>query len=89
MARSIDVLVYHFVAGDPNGGPAKLLGTRRRGISVDNILALDSVNVRGGMSVYGLPMLYGKITLKQPGLSQELFVIDTVQDLLNKENTGN
>ena len=55
-------------------------------IKQEEVLQLFPVNVAQGQDLPGLPYLYGKIVQKRPGLEQEIFVMNTIQDIQNKLN---
>lgn len=55
-------------------------------LMVANIQDLLPVNVLGGQDLPGLPWLYCKVVKRTPGLQQEFFVMNSVQDIQNKVN---
>lgn len=48
---------------------------------------LFPVNVLQGSDTPGVPYLYCKVVLKAPGLGQEFYVMNSVQDIQNKLNS--
>jgi len=47
---------------------------------------LYPANVLGGSDTPGVPYLYCKVVMKTPGLEQEFYVMNSVQDIQNKLN---
>lgn len=85
MANRVMVNVYRFEY-NPATGTNKISQSFQESISKDDVLSIDPVNSAGGQDIPGLPYLYGKITKKEPGINQELFVLNGVQDLQDKFN---
>lgn len=50
-------------------------------IQAIDILRVNPVNVAGGADLPGFGYLYSKVTLKQPGINQELYALQTVLQL--------
>lgn len=48
---------------------------------------LFPVNVIGGSDTPGVPYLYCKVVFKQAALGQEIYVMNSVQDIQNKLNS--
>jgi len=90
MARSIALSVYRIeynplsYAGTPTYQVVEFYPYT---LNVDNISGLNVVNLAGGTDLPGLPYIYCKITEKQFGLEQELFVMNSVLDIQNKWNS--
>ena len=55
-------------------------------VMVTQVQDLLPVNVAGGSDLPGLPYLYCKVVKRQPGLEQEFYVMNSVQDIQNKLN---
>lgn len=50
-------------------------------IQAIDIKSIEAVNALGGMDIGGFGYLYSKITMKLPGLLQELYAVQTVLQL--------
>lgn len=85
MSRSIAIQVYRFEPG-ADGITNRVTLSYPEVILSDDIMAVDAVNVQGGQDVIGLPYLYSKIIKRQPGVNQELFLMNSVLDIQNKMN---
>lgn len=85
MQKAIAVQVYRVERGT-DGLTNFVTLSYPQSLNTDDIDFVTPVNLAGGQDLPGLPYLYSKITLKQPGFDQELFVMNSVQDIQNKMN---
>lgn len=85
MGRSIKVQVYRFEVGT-NGVTNFVTQSYPDILNTDTFAGVDPVNVQGGQDVSGLPYLYSKIRFKQPGINQEVFLMNSVLDILTQWN---
>lgn len=85
MGRAIAIQAYRFEVGS-DGVTNFVTESWPEVLDTNEIDTLVPVNLQGGQDVRGLPWLYTKITLKQTGTDQELFVMNSVLDIQNKWN---
>lgn len=85
MSRSIAVQAYRFERGT-DGLTNFVTQSYPTDVDANDVDSLVPVNLQGGQDVQGLPYLYTKITFKQPGLDQEIFVMNSILDIQNKWN---
>lgn len=85
MQKAIAMQVYRIERGT-DGLTNYVTLSYNQSLNTDDIDTIVPVNVLGGQDLLGLPYLYSKIILKQDGFDQELFVMNSVQDLQNKMN---
>lgn len=83
MARSISIQVYRVEVGT-DGKTFFVTQSYPEMLSTDDIDTLVPVNLQGGQDLLGLPWLYSKATLRQPGFDQEIFLMNSILDLQNK-----
>jgi len=86
MANAIAVNAYRVEFNPVTGNNYVVLGYPTS-IKQEEILQLFPVNVLQGTDLPGLPYLYCKIVQKRPELEQEIFVMNSVQDIQNKLNS--
>lgn len=86
MGRSIAVQVYRFEVGS-DGVTNFVTQSYPEVIDANTIDSLVPINVLGAQDVRGLGWLYSKITFKQPGTDQEIFLMNSVLDIQNKWNS--
>lgn len=85
MQKAIAIQVYRVERA--NDGVTNLVTlSYNQAINTDDIDTVTPINVIGGQDLPGLPYLYSKLTLKQVGFDQEIFVMNSVQDIQNKMN---
>lgn len=85
MQKAIAMQVYRIERGT-DGLTNVVTLSYNQSLNTDDIDSVVPVNVLGGQDLLGLPYLYSKIILKQPGFDQEIFVMNSVQDIQNKMN---
>lgn len=64
-----------------------LAATVDKDIPFTDIKEITPVNVLGGPDIGGFGFLYSKVTLKQPGLNQELYALQTVLQWQTEQNS--
>lgn len=86
MPNSINVYVYKIERGTDNVNNAVTMAYNQM-LTADEILSAQPVNQATGVvaqHVFGLPYLYSKVILDQPGMGQEFYTLDTVATLQGK-----
>lgn len=86
MGRSIAIQVYRVEVGT-DGKTYFVTQSYPEMINSNDIDTLVPVNLQGGQDLLGLPWLYTKATLLQPGFDQEIFLMNSILDLQNKWNS--
>lgn len=86
MANAIAITAYRVEFNPVTGNNVVVLGYPTS-IKQEEQLQLFPVNVLAASDLPGLPYLYCKIIQKRPGLEQEIYVMNSVQDIQNKLNS--
>lgn len=83
--NAVAITAYRVEFNPVTGNNVVILGYPTS-IKQEEVLQLFPVNVAQAQDLPGLPYLYCKVVQKRPGLEQEIFVMNSVQDIQNKLN---
>ena len=86
MANAVAITAYRVELNPVTGNYYVVLGYPTS-IKQEEQLQGFPVNVLQGSDLPGLPYLYSKWVGKRPGLEQEIYVMNSVQDIQNKMNS--